>query len=171
MKSSSRLKVRAAQKDSDRETDLQGWLLRQATALRSHKPDFLDWGELAEELEEIVALARKEAVSRLRTVLMHLLKWKYQTSARNEASWQSSIVRERLELELLLASQNLRNYLDADGYALAYRQARRAAGIEMRLERAAWELLFPAICEWGLDRVLDPDFLPAAAIDPNLRSN
>jgi hypothetical protein len=163
--------MRVAQKESSREADLYGWLLHQATTLRLHKPDFIDWSELAEELEEIVALARKEVVSGLRTVLMHLLKWKYQTTARNEVSWQSTIVRERLELELLLGSQNLRKYLSAEGYALAYRQARRAAGTEMRLERVAWEQLFPPTCEWDLDRALDPDFFPPFIAARNSQSH
>jgi hypothetical protein len=78
--------VSAIQEAPSRETDLYAWLLHQANELRSRKPDFIDWSELAEELDEIVALARKETVSRLRTLLAHLLKWKYQTEARDERS-------------------------------------------------------------------------------------
>jgi hypothetical protein len=106
--------VQAAPAKASRETDLYAWLLEQANELRSRKPDFIDWSELAEELDEIVALARKEAVSRLRTVLMHLLKLKYQITNRNEVSWKSSIDRERSDLDLLLDSKNLRNYLSGE---------------------------------------------------------
>ncbi len=66
--------VRAAQEKPSRETDLYAWLLHQAKELRARQPNFIDWSELAEELDEIVALARKETVSRLRTALVHLLK-------------------------------------------------------------------------------------------------
>ena len=58
------------------------------------------------------------------------------------------MVRERLDLSILLQSKNLRNYLTSDGYPLAYHQARQQAGAEMRLARHAWEQLFPAVCEW-----------------------
>jgi hypothetical protein len=56
--------VPAAQEAPSRETDLYAWLLYQAIQLRSRKPDFIDWSELAEELDEIVALAKSEVVSR-----------------------------------------------------------------------------------------------------------
>jgi hypothetical protein len=162
--------ARMAQERPSREADLYAWLLHQANELRSRQPDFLDWSELAEELDEVVALARKETVSRLRTVLTHLLKWKYQTERRDEQSWRSTIVRERLDLSILLQSKNLRNYLTNDGYPLAYHQARQQAGSEMRLERHAWEQLFPAVCEWDYDRVLDVEYLPAPVSSSNARS-
>ncbi len=152
--------VQAAQEKLNRETDLYAWLLNQANELRSRQPEFLDWGELAEELDEIVALARTEVVSRLRNVLSHLLKWKYQGARRAEDSWRNTIVRERLDLALLLESKNLRNYLNDTGYALAYQQARKAAGNEMKLQRRAWDQLFPPTCEWDSETALDDEFFP-----------
>lgn len=161
----SQLKMQAAQTTLSRETDLYAWLLQQANELRSRKPEFIDWSELAEELDEIVALARKETVSHLTLVLMHLLKWKYQTAERNESSWKRTIDRERTELDLLLESQNLRNYIHDNGYGRAYHYARREAGNEMQLERATWDRLFPQTCEWDLDTVLNVDFFPAPPPD------
>jgi|SRR5208283_4297659 len=154
-----------------READVYAWLLYQANELRSRKPDFIDWSELAEELDEIVALAKKETVSRLRTVLMHLLKWKYQAINRGEDSWKATIDRERSDLEILLnSSKNLRNYLSTEGYALAYKLARREAGNEMQVDRDTWERLFPLACEWELDAALDVEFYPSQIADLNDRS-
>ena len=153
--------MKAAQTVSSRETDLYGWFLHQAKELRSRKPEFIDWSELAEELDEIVALARKETVSRLRTVLMHLLKWKYQTASRDEVSWRVTIDRERSDLDLLLESKNLRHYLRQKGFERAYQLARRETGNQMQLARATWDRLFPKTCEWDLDTALDVDFFPA----------
>ena len=152
--------ARAAQTPT-RETDLYAWLLYQANQLRFHKPNSIDWGELAEELDEIVALARKETVSRLRTLLAHLLKWKYQTQARNERSWRSTIVEQRQELRLLLEdSRNLQNYLVEKGYAKAYELARETAADQMQLGRSNHP--FPDPCEWDADTALNPDFFPAS---------
>jgi hypothetical protein len=143
-----------------RDDDLHGWLLEQAKALRLHKTDSIDWNELAEELDEIVALARKEAISRLRTVLSHLLKWRYQAAGRNETSWRITLNRERAELGLLLESRNLYNHIVDKGFERAYGDARREAGAEMQLERGAWDKLFPEKCEWDIQSALNPDFFP-----------
>src|SRR3974390_66456 len=131
-----------------RETDLYAWFLDQAAKLRSSQPSFVDWSELAEELDEIVALARNEVTSRLAMVLSHLLKWKYQATKRDGHSWRVTIVRERLELSrLLLGSRNLRNYVAEESLGAAYNDARRLAGTEMRLTKRVWDRRFPARCE------------------------
>jgi hypothetical protein len=153
--------VRAAEEKPSRETDLYAWLLDQANELRSRRPDFIDWSELAEELDEIVALARTEVVSRLRTLLAHLLKWKYQTERRDERSWKTTVVNQRLDLSLLLESKNLRNFLAQKGYAKAYEQAREAAGDQMQLERHVWQSLFPEACEWDSETALNNEFFPS----------
>lgn len=162
--------MRAAQEKPSRETDLYAWLLHQANELRARQPNFIDWSELAEELDEIVALARKETVSRLRTVLVHLLKWKYQTKRRDVRSWKTTIVKERLDLSLLLESKDLRNYMLHKGHALSYRQARSAAGDDMEPERQLWDHLFAQICEWSLDQALNDEFFPAYTSDANHHS-
>ncbi len=150
-----------------RDEDFYAWLLSQANDLRVRKPTFLDWAELAEELDEVVALARKETVSRMRTVLVHLLKWKYQTTNRGEPGWANTLVRERLELSLLLESKNLRNYLAEEGYALAYRGARTEAGTQMQLNPTTWERLFPSVCEWESNDALNVEFFPPVVADSN----
>jgi uncharacterized protein DUF29 len=163
--------VRAAQEKPSRETDLYAWLLHQANELRARQPNFIDWSGLAEELDEIVALARKETVSRLRTVLVHLLKWKYETKRRDERSLENYDSQRALDLSLLLESKNLRNYMLHKGHALAYRQARSAAGDEMQLERQVWDHLFPQICEWSLDQALNDEFFPAYTSGANQHSH
>jgi hypothetical protein len=159
--------VPTSQEKLTRDTDLYGWLVQQATELRSRQPDFIDWDELAEELDEIVALARKETVSHFRNLLAHLLKWKYQNTNRAEHSWHNTIVRARLDLSLLLDSKNLRNYVAEKGYALAYRQAREQAGSEMHLDQHTWNRLFPHSCEWDLETTLNSSFFPSPASDSN----
>lgn len=91
---------------------------------------------MAEELDEIVALARKETVSRLRTLLVHLLKWKYQATNQINVSWKTTIDRERSDLELLLDSKNLRNYIAEEGYDRAPMDW-RAARLETRCSFSA----------------------------------
>jgi hypothetical protein len=156
-----------AQETPNRDADLYEWFLHEANELRSRKPEFIDWGELAEELDEIVALARSEVVSRCSQILAHLLKWEFQTTSRDENSWKSTIIRERVRLGDLLRSRNLRNYMDKEGFAKAYQDARKIAGTDMQLERYVWNRTFPDTCKWTLNETLDDDFFPSIASDSN----
>jgi hypothetical protein len=63
------------------EDDFHGWLLDQAAALRARDYESLDWDHLAEELETMGARERRELNERLKNLLLHLLKFKYQTCA------------------------------------------------------------------------------------------
>jgi hypothetical protein len=148
-----------------REEDVYGWLLSQARELRSHKPDFLDWNGLAEELDELVALAKSEVVSRCSQILAHLLKWQFQTTRRAEKSWRSTIIRERLTVaEMLDSSSNLRNYMqDKGGFARAYRDARKLAGTDMDLAPRDWDRVFPLESEWRFEQMLDEGFFPSVS--------
>ena len=40
----------------------------------------LDWTHLVEELEDLSKRQRRELLNRLRVLLMHLLKWQYQST-------------------------------------------------------------------------------------------
>jgi len=157
--------VATIQESLDRETDLYAWFLHQANELRTRQPAFIDWRELAEELDEIVALARSQVVNRCAQILAHLLKWEFQTARRDENSWSSTIIRERVIVgDLLRSSKNLRNYMREEGYSQAYQNARKIAGVEMRLERKVWVRVFPDVCEWTLEQTLDEEFFPSIPI-------
>jgi hypothetical protein len=143
----------------DPQADYYEWLNQQARALREMQPLYLDWRELAEELEEMGARERRELISHLRILMAHLLKWSYQSNRRG-TSWRRTILLARQEAEAVLAdSPSLRPILE-DCAAKAYEDARRLAGTEMKLERAAWERLFPPACPWTLDELRNPDYLP-----------
>ena len=58
------------------ESDLYEWTKEQADALRRRASNALDWDNLAEEIESLGAGERREIRSRLKTLLVHLLKWK-----------------------------------------------------------------------------------------------
>jgi hypothetical protein len=152
----------ATVKPQKSEADYYDCLRRQAQTLRSKRPTFLDWDNLAEELEAMGARERRELISHLRILIAHLLKWTYQSSRRGETSWRWSIVLARQEIAALLAdSPSLRAIL-SDCVVKGYADARRLAGTEMKLERIAWQRLFPDACPWTLTELLDADYLPRA---------
>jgi hypothetical protein len=81
------MKTALKPRSCDPETDYYEWLKQQARALREKHPRYLDWRELAEELEEMGARERRELTSHLRILMAHLLKRSYQSS-RRVTSWR-----------------------------------------------------------------------------------
>jgi hypothetical protein len=150
-------------KSRNAEADYYDWLRRQAQALRSKRPSFLDWENLAEELEAMGARERRELISHLRILIAHLLKWTYQSSRRGETSWERSIVLARQEIAGLLADSPSLKAILADCLVKGYEDACRLAGTEMKLERVAWRRLFPGTCPWTQTELLDGDYLPQQA--------
>ncbi|HEX4209286.1 MAG TPA: DUF29 domain-containing protein [Candidatus Binataceae bacterium] len=150
----------AAVKSQNPEPDYYDWLRRQALILRSERPSFLDWENLAEELEAMGARERRELISHLRILIAHLLKWTYQSSRRGETSWKRSMLLARQEIAALLTDSPSLKVVLADCMVKGYADARRLAGTEMKLERGAWQRLFPDACPWSVGELLEPDYLP-----------
>lgn len=118
----------------------------------------LDWSHLLEELEDLSKRQRRELLNRLRVLLMHLLKWKYQPTELpyRGQGWLSTIVEQRSQLEGLLEdSPSLRSILDQD-WTIVYERAVRDACKETGLDSA----VFPKTCPFTIVEVLNPNFLP-----------
>jgi len=118
----------------------------------------LDWLHLLEELEDLSKRQRRELLNRLRVLLMHLLKWKYQSTELpyRGQGWLSTIVEQRSQLEILLEdSPSLRSILDQD-WAIIYGRAVRDACKETGLDPA----IFPETCPFTIVEALNPNFLP-----------
>jgi hypothetical protein len=141
------------------EADYVAWLLGQARALRQKGPDYLDWENLAEELEGMARNEERALESYLAVLLNHLLKCRYQAS-KISGSWEASIENSRERIaRLLQRSPSLKSKLEeisSDAHLLA----RREAGAEMGLRKREWERLLPKVCEWTVETVLDANFWP-----------
>lgn len=143
------------------DADYHAWLLEQSEALRNQRHDKVDWLNLAEELDSMARAERRELRSRFKTLLAHLLKWRYQAKKRSR-SWEGTIDEQRLELEDLLDEEpSLSSYLPAT-IDKAYRLARATAGREMGLGKAEWKSLFPSECPWRFEQFMQEDFWPDA---------
>jgi Domain of unknown function DUF29 len=75
----SRQMLGAAHKPADERSklydhDYYSWTAAQAQALRERKTSALDWGNLAEEVEDLGKAERHRLESHLEGLLMHLLK-------------------------------------------------------------------------------------------------
>jgi len=140
------------------ENDFHDWLLDQASALRSRDYESLDWDRLAEELEAMGARERRELNERLKNLLLHLLKFKYQSAQMHRhRSWRSSVREAREQIEDILAdSPGIFGGRRDAVLAVAYGRARQKAADESELPLDT----FPPACPWPYEQIVDPDFFP-----------
>ena len=95
-------------------------------------------------------------------VLLHLLKWRYQSQGRVDShSWQDSIEEHRERISRLLAkSPSLKSHLPGiwpEEYRRACHKAQRQTGLPLST--------FPEVCPWTAAQVLDEEFWPEAPAD------
>ena len=143
--------------------DYYAWLQGMTDRLKDYQTTLsnlnqdLDWIHLLEELEDLSKHQRRELLNRLRVLIMHLLKWKYQPTEipYRGQSWLSTIVEQRSQLEGLLEdSPSLRSILE--DWTIVYERAVRDACKETGLAPA----VFPKTCPFTIDDILNPNFLP-----------
>jgi hypothetical protein len=136
------------------EGDFAAWAEAQADALRAGRLDGLDLEHLAEEVADLSKREQDAIESHLETLVMHLLKWRYQPDRRTR-SWEATIkVARRNIAKLLRRSPSLRRNLPA-ALEEVYPNARVQAGAATGLADNA----FPEACPFNLDQVTG-DWLP-----------
>jgi hypothetical protein len=128
-----------------KETDAAAWAEEMAALLESHDYANLDVAGLAEELRDLSRSRFDELRSRLRVLIVHLLKWQYQP-ARRSRSWRSTITTQRFDIaDMLKESPSLGTRLQPEFAEVWYRATVQAAdetGIDIEK--------FPADCIWDL---------------------
>ena len=139
------------------EVDFYAWANQQAALLRAGRLGEADIANIAEEIESMGRSEKRELVSRLVVLLVHLLKWRYQPALRGP-SWQNSIELQRIEIsDHLSDNPSLKARLDECMHQ-AYRRARLEATGETRLDKTT----FPETCPWSYGAIMDNTFWPQA---------
>ena len=137
------------------ETDFYEWTVRNAELLRCGRVNEADLKHIAEEIEDLGKRERRELLSRLKTLIAHLLKWKVQPDRRS-LSWELTIRVQREDLARLLSENpSLRPYL-ASNLAEVYEDAM----VDAMTESHHPESDFPSSSPFPLEAILDPGFLP-----------
>lgn len=137
------------------ETDFYGWTQEQATLLKMGRLSELDMVNIVEELEAMGRREKRELQSRLIVLLVHLLKYQYQ-SERRSRSWENTIKTQRLDFEDVLSENPSVKSKMADIFTRAYRLARQHATDETGLSLS----VFPVNCPWTYEQVTDEHFFP-----------
>lgn len=142
------------------EQDFYTWLMQNAALIRQGRFDEIDAENIAEELEGMAKRDRRQLMSRLAVLLMHLLKWQFQPGKRS-SSWELTIIEQRRRVEELLKdSPSLKYQLEerlAEAYEIAILKAARETGLARQT--------FPPGCPYTLDEALDDTFYPSETHD------
>ncbi len=135
------------------EMDFYAWTQEQVRIIRSGHVADADIVNLAEEIDSVGRTQKVKIASNLNIVLIHLLKWIYQPSARS-LGWRGSIDEHRDRVRRIVeASPSLVEFPESV-LDVEYRRARIKAALQTGLPRAA----FPQECPFSLNEILDEAF-------------
>ena len=143
------------------EADFYEWAQRQAATLRRMATERinteLDLENLAEEVESMAGSDRRELVSRLEIILIHLLKLAYCFFPDPRTTWKDSVQAQRSSLEKLFDQSPSLRRLAPDMLEKAWPRALEQADretIDLSMD------VLPAVNPFPLERVLDRAYFP-----------
>ncbi|NJK50143.1 DUF29 domain-containing protein [Candidatus Gracilibacteria bacterium] len=137
------------------EQDYCLWLEETAHLLQSRQFQNVDVKNLVEEILDMGKSQKQAVKSNLRILLMHLLKWKYQSELRSN-SWRSTIREHRNRLDdAFNDSPSLKRHFQ-EVFDESYQKARDLAADETGLPFDT----FPQLCTFSPEQTLDFDYLP-----------
>ncbi len=135
--------------------DFFAWASEQAALLREGKLGQADLEHIAQEIESMGRTEKRELISRLTVLMLHLLKWRFQPTMRSK-SWRLSIEGQRLDIEAHLQDNPSLKASMAEAIAFSYRRALIEAERETGLEAGS----FPRDCPWSFEEMMAGDFWP-----------
>jgi hypothetical protein len=135
--------------------DFYAWANEQAALLRAGDLSQADVEHIAQEIESMGRTEKRELASRLKVLIAHLLKWRFQPEKRTK-SWEVSIRVQRRELvDHIDDNPSLKPLIDRV-LEKAYPDAALVAALETGLS----ETVFPKLCPWTFAQIIDEQFWP-----------
>jgi hypothetical protein len=140
---------------ADYESDFILWIDKQVELLRAKKFEQLDLLNVVEEFDALAKSLRRELSSRLRVLLLHLLKCQFQPENKS-GSWLGTITEQRSEIASLLEQNPSLRREVAQRAQRSYAAAVHGASMETGLPGS----IFPSTSPYSHEQLLDPDFFP-----------
>jgi len=137
------------------EDDFYSWLMYNAQLLKQGRFADADIDNIVEELEGMSRSEKRALINRLAVLLTHLLKWQFQP-ARRSKSWKYTVAEQRRKVcKLLKESPSFRHGFDAKTEE-AYEDALYQTAKETHLDIS----VFPSVCPYSSEQILDMNFYP-----------
>jgi hypothetical protein len=140
------------------EQDIYAWSKEQADLLRARRFEDLDLEHVMEEIEDVGGNLKRSARSRVRTIIVHLLKLQHSPAQEPRGGWYDTIIAQRSDLVDEL-TPSIRREIEPELPSL-YERARKDAAALLRKHRedTAADAL-PEACPYSLDQITG-DWLP-----------
>jgi len=135
--------------------DFYAWANEQAALLREGRFSQADIEHIADEIESMGKTEKRELVSRLRVLMLHLLKWRFQPMKRT-TSWEASIKVQRSDLDEHLKDNPSLKAIIPESLEKAFQNAVLEAVAETGQPQSG----FPSECPWTFEQMMDRDFWP-----------
>jgi hypothetical protein len=129
--------------------DFYQWTQEQAELMKIGALSQLDISNLIEEVESMGKSQKRELLSRMTVLLMHLLKWDYQPEQRS-GSWKSTISTQRREIKFLLLDNPSLKRSVQDVSISVYPDSKTSASDETGLPESA----FPETCPYTVEQIM-----------------
>ena len=154
--------------DTGYEVDFYAWLLGQIDAVRERNAENVDWPKLLEELGALGSSERRELVSRLATIVEHLLKYQYGLGREPAGGWHRTIRTQRRDLARHLSqSPSLRRLvpeLAENDYPFVRDTVLDAFEGYEPMQVSHYDATLPTALPYTAEQILDPDFLPTPTV-------
>lgn len=137
------------------DADFFQWTQNTAEMIRQGRLAEVDLEHVAEEIEDMGKRDRREVRSHLGVLIMHLLKWEHQPELRTP-SWRSTIVEQRMQIQLIIQDSPSLRRLPSDELAGTYKHAVKQASTQTGLS----DDRFPSVCPHTAEQILDGEFFP-----------
>ena len=137
------------------ESDSYEWALQNATLVRQGRVGEADLDHIAEELEALGISQRHALATRIKVLLMHLLKWSLRPELDNK-SWRATISVQRRDIARMLRKAPSLAPCVAEEVRDVYPDAAADATDEMLVDASP----FPAECPFTVEQILDLNFFP-----------
>ncbi|MBV6323712.1 DUF29 domain-containing protein [Duganella violaceipulchra] len=135
--------------------DLALWIDAQIQLLLDRRFSELDIGNMVAELDDMKKREIRALKNRLRVLVMHLLKCRYQPE-HPQNKWRATLIEQRERLALLLGdSPSLRTSLPEyvqQAYPIAVKLASAETGLPANV--------FPTRSPFSVEQILDQNFTP-----------
>ncbi len=153
-------------------TDYYRWVKQQKEHLKNREFDRLDLDNLIEEVEDMGKSEPRTIKSHTTNLLLHLLKYDYQTRVINPVlpepyncrDWLGSMDRARSGVRDVLSENPSLNQRAPDLLTESYPEAKRLAIKEMNRYVQPHQMLdessYPAECPWSFEQIMKEDWLP-----------
>lgn len=140
--------------------DFSAWTRQTVQLLREHRWQDIDVPKLIDEVEDLGKSERRAIVSQLTRLLLHLLKWQFQSQRRSD-SWLDSITDTRTQIDLTIEDSPSLKHYPAEKLEESYQRACRQAAKQTHLAIST----FPQTCPYSPEQVLAENWLPQSEDD------